>query len=763
MSFANFRFEPQFLKMDLLLRYPVAKSNLSRNQQVITDLAQVIAQPPANETSFTTSYLEVAIRVAALLGVESKVAEEMLQDILVNDTQDKQFSDPPRVSATVYLKPQYIPFPYGGGFTIPVPSTAYPTVTKNAARVEWNTNHLVRNGVLDARNNVFAFMNKVSSFVARAQNAGFAPPDNPFTVVAGIASKTANQRLLYGNSAYTTSIDAQLADDLVFNMGAYVDLIKAEAAGQIDLSISEEKAAQLSHVRISMDGYGSNGNVATDLMRFLPNAQELQEAADAQLLAAFDFRKRIPHMLFTTDYEPDDTGLKGCIVGWKKIADASGYVVHRRSILNNTEAEITVSNKDIETKYAQISDYVKNWILTFYDTVEQNQIYAYLDTGVPPDGNFFYTVQAYQVRNDTKDHVFNVENVVTHVSPSNRARIEATLRQFALQDFRTADEDSINPWPMISKVLLGDSRFDWILSGVNCRASMNRNDSNADTRRFSYLGARISHLLQFMDQGKFVMPKNVNDVAKNVSDSITNFGLSQTITEVLHETGILYFFEGTPPKPADGFNRAGTLSIKTSPFLSAVIAAVDPDAATLDLKVLGNNLPIALASSGFSAQMVDIMHLGGGAGSPTPDLLAQSTPVNVPDLSTTTDQGSQADIQFLSKLSSPDSAIVDLTTFDGISTLVRTIRIFTAEGPNRGGGDAVEQGVYKAPPFAETAAPREYNIIPPPIPSYNAVYIPPPPVSHIAGVSVAPPAVRRIESGIATQVERSFALNRFRL
>lgn len=745
MSFANFQFEPQFLKLDLLLRYPIAKADLSRNQQVITDLSQVIAQPPANESDFTANYLQVAIRVAALLGVPSNVAEEMLQDIQVNDTQDKQFSDPPRVSATVYLKPQFIPFPYGGGFTVPIPATAYPTVTKNASRVEWNSNHLVRNGVLDARNNVFAFMDKVSSFVARAQNAGFSPPDNPFTVVASMASRTMNQRLLYGNAGNATNVDSKLADDLVYNMGAYVDLIKAEAAGQIDLSVSEEKAAQLSSVRISMDGYGSNGNVATDLMRFLPNAQELQEAADDELLAAFDFRKRLPKILFTVDYEPDDSGLKGCIIGWKKIADASGYVLHRRNILDNTEAQITVSNTDIETKYAQISDYVKNWVMTFYDTVDESQIFAYLDTGVPPDGNFFYTVQAYQVRNDSKDHVFNVETVATQVSPSNRARIEASLRSFALQDFRSNDPDSINPWPMISKILLGDSRFDWILAGVNCRASMNRNDPNTDTRRFSYLGARISHLIQFMDSGKFVMPKNVNDVAKNVSDSITNFGLSQTITEVLHETGVLYYFEGTPPKPADGFNRAGTLSVKTSPFLSAVIAAVDPDAATLDLKVLGNNLPMALASSGFNAQLVDIMHLGGGAGSPTPDLLAQPTPVNVPDLSTTTDQGVQGDIQFLSKLSSPDSALVDLTTFDGISTLVRTIRIFTAEGPNRGGGDAVDQGVYKAPPFAETVAPPEYNVIPAPVPSFKAVYVPPPPpaVGRISGVTVGPPPATR--------------------
>lgn len=755
MAVATLQFEPQFLNQDLLLKYPIAKANLSRNQQVITDMIQIIAQPPADESSFTSDYLSTAIRVAALLGVPSSVAEEMLHDIQVNDVQDKQFVDPPKVSPTVYLKAQYVPFPYGGGFTVPVPATAYPTVTKNAARVLWNANSLVRNGVLDARNNMFAFMDKVSSFVARAQNAGLAPPDNPFTVIGGMAGQRQNNIHAItleaskigggGNSAYSSNVDTQLADDLVYNIGAYVDLIKAEAAGQIDLSISEENAAQLSSVRVSMDGYGSNGNVATDLMRFLPNAQELQEAADDELLAAFDFRKRLPKILFTTDYEPDDSGLKGCIVGWKKIADASGYVLHRRSILDNTEAEITIANADIETKYAQISDYVKNWIMTFYDTVDQTQIYAYLDTGVPPDGNFFYTVQAYQVRNDTKDHVFNVDTVATQVSPQNRARIEASLLSFAKQDFGSSDPDSINPWPMISKVLLGDSRFDWILAGVNCRASMNRNDSNTDTRRFSYLGARISHLVQFMDAGTFVMPKNVNDVAKNVSDSITNFGLSQTITEVLHETGVLYFFEGTSPKPADGFNRAGTLSVKTSPFLSAVIAAVDPDAATLDLKVLGNNLPAALANSGFNAQLVDIMHLGGGAGSPTPDLLAQSTPVNVPDLSTTTDQGAQADIQFLSTLSSPDAAVVDLTTFDGISTLVRTIRIFTAEGPNRGGGDAVDQGVYKAPPFAETAPPPEYNIIPPPIPSFKAVFVPPPPpaVGKIAGIAVAPPVVTR--------------------
>lgn len=770
----GFAFEPNFLRLDMVLRYPIVKANLSRNQQIITDLITVIAQPPANETDFTADYLQTCIRVSALLGVPSAVAEEMLQDILVNDTQDKQFSDPPKVSPTVYFKQVYVPFIYGGGYSIPIPAVANSTVTKNASRVLWNLNHLVRNGVLDARNNVFAFMDKVSSFVARAQNAGFSPPDNPFVVAGNMVGKRQNainnvyaiysyQVSRIGNSAYSTDVDSQLADDMVYNIGAYVDLLKAEAGGQINLNLTEAQSAQLSSVRISMDGYGSNGNVATDLMRFLPNAQELQEAVNDELLAAFDFRKRIPKILFTVDYEPNDDGLKGCIVGWKKIADASGYVIHRRNFLDNTEAMITLSNADIQNKYSQISEYVKNWVLTFYDTLDESQIYAFLDTGVPVDSNFFYTVQAYQVRNDSADHVFNVDTVVTNVSPNNWSRIQATLIDFARSDFGVSDPDVINPWPMISKTLLGDSRFDWLLAGVNCRASMNRNDSDADTRRFSYLGARWSHLQDFMRQGKFVMPKNINDVVKNVNDSITNFGLSQTITEILHETGVLYFFEGTQPKPPDGFNRAGTLSVRTSPFLSAVISAVDPDAATLDLKALGVNLPQALASSGFdSTRLQDVRQFG--KSNPTPDVLAQSTAVNVPDLASTTDQGSQGDLQFLNKMSSPDSAIVDLTTFDGISTLVRTIRIFSAEGPNRAGGDATLQGVYKAPPNAETPAPPEYNIIPPPIPSFNAVYVPPPPVGRIVGISVGAPTVtRQVTNAVANTSIAQLNVRRFLL
>src|SRR5258708_7069896 len=138
-----------------------------------------------------------------------------------------------------------------------------------------------------------------------------------------------------------------------------------------------------------MDGYGSGGNVATDLMRFLLSADEVRQQKDLDLLAAFDFRKRVPHVIFTADYSP--TGkIERAIVSWKKIPDASGYVVKRRSVFENTENIFQFGNVDLISQMEQLGDYIRAYVLTFYDTINSDSVWAFLDKGVSPDQYYLY-------------------------------------------------------------------------------------------------------------------------------------------------------------------------------------------------------------------------------------------------------------------------------------------------------------------------------------------------------------------------------------
>lgn len=692
---------------------PVLNPTLTTNQRLVVMLADVMGTPPV---SMGQDYLDECIQVAALLGIASDAAQATLKAL--------QLSTTTQVLVTSVQRP----LPSSPVNTNPNGNVLHPAPP--ASSTDSNNHVAIRNAALGVRNAVFDFINKVSAFITRALNTGLQPPDNPFALVATRQAVREQQIRTAGNSADSLFVDPNLANDLVYNIGAYVQLLAAQSSGQLDLGNVTNVSAQINSFTLSLDGYGSNGNVATDLMRFLPSADEVREQKNEELLAAFDFKRRVPKVIFTSDYQP--TGDKqGMLVGWKKIPDASGYVVRRRNVFDNTEAEIHLSNSDLTTVMDHVRDYIKAYVTTFYDTVDDTQLWTYLDQSVLPDQYYLYFVKAYQVKNDSKDQVFNVPTNPSSLSAVNRGRLTSTLSGLANQYFGTNDPDSINPWPLVSLQLYGNSQFDWILAAVNSRASVNRSDSADDTRRFSYLGARISHLLDFMDRGLFVVPKNVNDVVSNVNSSISAFGVSQTIAEILHETGILYYFEGTEQKKPDGFNRAGTLDVSVSPLLSGIISVVDPETATMDLGSLGTNLPAILNNTQFSNDPAEVTGLRLSSAVSNPNVHATSQEVNVPNPDATSSTVSQSDVQYLNQLPPTASSVIDLTTFDGMSALVRTIRIFADEGPHRGGGDADTQTVIQPP------APADKIVVQPPPP--GPVPSPTRVVGTVSGIRVAPP------------------------
>lgn len=716
-----------------ILQYPIYNPSLSANQKIVVDFADVIGTPPV---SMGQDYLDQCVRVAALLGVPSAAAQNTLRSIQVSPVQEVQ----PLLSISRALT-------FALGSIVPYGSIFNPVYSLAAE----NTNNTVsiRNAALSARNNVFDFINRVSSFIGRASNAGLQPPDNPFVVISNLEAARRARAQQTGNSGLGIDVPSNEADDLVFNIGAYVELLTAEQQGKLNLDRVTNVAAQLNSFTLSMDGYGSGGNVATDLMRFLPSADEVRAQKDLDLLAAFDFRKRIPKVIFTADYDPSGDP-NGMVIGWKKIPDASGYIIKRRNIFDSTEKTVQVSNTDLTTAMDHLRDYLKAYVLSFYDTIDDTHVWAYLDQSTTPDQYYLYTVQAYQVHNDAKDQMFNTPTNPTSFSSVNRNKLTTTLRNLAQQYFgKSAGSDDINPWPLISLQLYGNSQFDWILAAVNSRASVNRNDSVADTRRFSYLGARLSHILEFMDRGIFVAPKDVNAVVRNVSTSITQFGVSQSIAEILHETGILYYFEGTEQKKPSGFNRAGSLNVTASPLLSGIIAAVDPETATLDLKSLGTNLPQILNNTKFSNDPSEITGLKMGKSGGNPNVHATPQEINVPDPNKPTDTIAQGDIQYLNELPATADSVIDLTTFDGLSKLTRTIRLFADEGPHRGGGDDIESGIFQPAPHPSAI------YVPPPPPA--TIYVPP---SRVSGIAVSPPPPATREKVQAPIVVRRTLINK---
>lgn len=550
----------------------------------------------------------------------------------------------------------------------------------------WTNDEDIRHDAQSSVSAVLALTERVADFAKRAKNAGYEPPDNPF---AALAQANAMRRGLFT----PLQLDSGLADDLVYNMRAYVALLKADNEGGVDLSGETGfDEAQMAHIKISFDGFGGSGNPSADILSFLPSSEELKREAARKALSVLDFSKRIPYLLFTLDYRPmTDAGSQGILLGWKKIPDASGYNVDRRDVFAGQDAStLELPNSQLDEIRTRLLPYARTYALSFFENIDERQVVLYLDQNVKQDECYLYTVQGFQVHSPQKGATFIVDSTPVTLTPASKQSIQQLLRRMSdwpdytitgytpsgeeIREYNNFEE-TISPWPAYSMHLYGDSNYDWLLAAVNIRASIDRGDDKDVTRKYSYLNAASAFLDGQADLGKFVKPASVDQVVKNIEDSIQKFGVSQTIQGLMDDTLISYYFEGREPQQDTHFDRAGTLTPAESKLFTLIGNAIDPETATLDLRHLATNMQALLSQQTLGTDTQLQPGADGAAG-------AGPNEVSIPDPDASTDAKADTGLQFITKLDMGDS-IIDLNTFEGISKLLRAIRIFSDFGPNR--------------------------------------------------------------------------------
>lgn len=533
-----------------------------------------------------------------------------------------------------------------------------------------------------ARVNLFAFMEEVSAFASQAKNAGFLPPSNPFVEIGRLNAHRPIAIDGPNNGPYDIEVSEQEAGDLLFNIQVYVDLLEAQVAGAINLKTGVFNTAQLEHVSLSYIGLGSSGNPAVDLLALLPNADQIKKKKADEALAILNFSRRQPHVIFVADYSPNqDDGTQGAMICWKNMPDASGFIVNRHGILGNIDASFNVSMQKVKDNNRAYLDYAKAYVLTFYDQINSNNVSLFVDNNIPPDEYFIYTVQAYQ----------NSKNSSTSLIPSNYIAIHLNnqQKQMILDEINGVYDFSLgfkihgqgpqngSPWPIIARQLFGDDSMDWILAATNIRAAIDRGDPIADVRSYSYLAANVNYIFAQSDAGKLVKPTNSDDLHNSINDALTTYGVLQTIESLLQESGILYYFDGVDPNAENTFKRAGTLDYSDSSLFAAVASAMDPENATINLRMLTTNLAVVLNNPQVQSYIANPDWQWRPRGNSKPSEIT----IIDPDLTTNTI--SESGIQFLSVLSALADSTVDLTTFEGISQLIRVIRLMSDYSPNR--------------------------------------------------------------------------------
>lgn len=676
-------------------------------------------------------------------------------------------------------------------------------------------NEAIRNGVNKCRNDVLDVAHDVAQLAAAGPLVtGIFVLVDPFAFAASFN----NSRMGFRPIQNLTDANVKTIADGVRQALAVLNQQNRTFFNPNDvIKTTADDAAQLASAEMSLEGFGGSGNTQTDINKLTPEQEAIRAQKALDALSVLDFTKRVPKVLFTAFYRPSGDPL-GIIVGWKKMADASGYVITRRDLFTGKEVTKSLTNADTLRDTKQVGSYVRSWILSFYDQFPGSQLLCYLDPDFRPDTYYYYTVQAYQLQNTDPGATFAVPTSPAPLSDAQKFRIRRAVEALSVgplgfvpgsvpgpsfssnsnvpppppgasssgqtpsnyhaavpvnsagstpatpsnyhaavpvnsgpppppSNYHAATAIgggpvtpsqgitvSISIYPFISQELFGTPDNDWLLAALNSRASISRNDDRATTRKYGYLSAQLDFIFAQADAGKFVVPKgrDFGPVNTNLKNAVATFGVNQVIRTLLQETGAVYHFDGSEPNDDALFKNIGNTDPEESSLILTVASAIDPETATLDMKVITANMPPLLAGQGtVGVPSSRVPSSVSAANAKNAEIAVPGDIDGAPEITVT------SEIQNLQKLGNTGQ-LVDLTTVAGLGTLMRVIRIYSDAGGNRGSPAVVDTSKVQPGGGGKVAGPP-----PPPISTTNPVNVtggtsntqgavPPPPPGYTA-------------------------------
>lgn len=424
----------------------------------------------------------------------------------------------------------------------------------------------------------------------------------------------------------------------------------------------------------------STGITPRDLLGFTPSADQIKYRKALDSLSALDFEKRVPKIIFTAEYSPMGK-FEGVIVGWRKMPDASGFILERNDVFGKKNRAIDISSITLRETRAALQSYVSEWVTSFYTTIDTSDLMFFLDREAPPDTINIYTLKAYQDILSKVD-VFSSTVVPVRLSQSQLSEIKTAIRNvvspavtFEVDSnqqrqgvgliggllIQPTDEklDSISPYPAISKRIYGDEQFDWIIAATNVRAAFSRDENIETVRSFSYLGSSYSFISDQINAGNFYTQQDIAKTIEKIERSIEDNGVTNTIIEILDKTGLLLFFSKKDVVSESLLNISRELEDSTS-LLSIVLSSIDPTNATINEEVFSRKMRTAVASISTIAI------------SNQTNVLTEFTPPN----SQQTNSLVSDDVTQSIVVPASETGILDLTTFDGLSRFIRLIRYY---------------------------------------------------------------------------------------
>lgn len=490
---------------------------------------------------------------------------------------------------------------------------------------------------------------------------GYLLPDNPLVQINQL---NAGRRLFA-----PLGLSDSASDEMV---KAVVDLVEVATgfdAGTIKFDRSSP-AAQLSSFDMSVDGMSTQtGDPLVDILGYQPDADFVKRKRALDSLAKLDFSKRKPYLLFTADVVTNGRRQSGTIICWMKMRDASGYTIKRRDVFGIVDLpQISLTNESLNGSTADLlADDAFQQVLSFYDWVNRDDIFAFSDDSTHPDTLYSFSVNGVQRRAPATPFIFDVPASSLYLTVSQVELLKQNIAGDISKFGSSAIADSISPYPALAQVVYGDPGYSWILAGCNILAAQRRGETAEHVRSLSYIGSRVDDILNAITAGNIVVPNDVNQIHNAVDNAISSFGVSQTMLSLLDGTGVTMFAAGKDDPL--GFKPTQESLESATGGLAKILGAIDPQSATIDPHTLAAALAVKTATTTApryeSTQIADPSRFGGfGSG------FAPGSSVQV--LQPLTDESLPIAPSLKSVIGDD---LIDLTVYTGIARFMQLIRV----------------------------------------------------------------------------------------
>lgn len=469
------------------------------------------------------------------------------------------------------------------------------------------------------RNSFFDRIDAIDTMRVSALSSGYVLPDDPIPQINALNA---------GRKRFDDiRIDEALATRYVSSLRELSKILDAVADGAIDLSTKAGGTGQISSFEMSVDGIvdSTTGDALADIIGYQPDADLLARKQAIDALSSLDFRKRNPRLIAVI--EPPSDNMRKIIV-WAKMHDAAGYKLIRRNVFTGEVKESTHLASSVSSQ----DDRSVIEALSFYDDIDVSSVVSIIDSDLESDMLYAYSVVGLQRSSGGARKTYDVPFSPLFVSRNQIAQIEGITKVA-----------QVSPYNAISKVIYGDERYDWILAAMNFLASRSRGDSDQTVRDSSFLGATFDSIIGLLSNGKLVAPDVITDVVSAVEASILSYGTTQTIIDVLDATGTTLFISSDDKS----FHDVGAEIASETSGVGLILSSIDPMTATID----PNKLMATLFSKG---------------GLPVPTTRTQTQGKS--------QQVTYQPVESISDVVGDD--IIDVTTFSGISSMMKIIRVY---------------------------------------------------------------------------------------